>query len=62
MMRRIVWINGLPLLLGKNEEATETNVNAARKRMGQPPLCDGSNGYPADEVNGVYIVMRVGRL
>jgi len=60
MMRRIVWINGLPLLLGKNEEATETNVNAARKRMGLPPLCDGSDDQPADEVNGVCTVMMRG--
>jgi len=54
MMRHVVWINGLPLLLGKGEAPTEDNVNAARKRMGQPPLHDD------DEVNGVYVVWMRG--
>jgi hypothetical protein len=60
MMRLVVWINGLPLLLGKNESATEENVDAALARMGRPPLSNGGDGRPADEINGVSTVWMRG--
>lgn len=50
MLRWVVWINGVPLLLGQGVEPTEWNVNAARAQMFLKPLNEH------DEVNGVSVI------